>query len=194
MGNPLGLILGGAGALIGAIGKGSLARKQKKLANQIVLNDPTYEINPYAKQGLAEAILRRGGRMPGATELTDQIYGNQADTIASVENNSTDAATALSVAAGLQGNTNNALADLQLKEAQYEVEANDAVERARQGLITEGDKVYSDKIRKYSEAKAAKDALIGSSIQNKYNMWSDIGNFGIMAGMGMFGGGKKKTA
>src|SRR5215813_4668825 len=115
--NPLSLAGLGIG-LVGAIGKLFGRGKANREMNQVLAQDPTYQVNPVAKQrlGLAQSLLN--SRMPGAANIEKNIYTNQANTISNINKNATDASQALALAANTQGQSNTAFNQLGIEEDQ----------------------------------------------------------------------------
>jgi hypothetical protein len=169
-------LLGLAGAGINLVSGLITAGKQKKLANAIHPNDPTYQTSDYAKNNLALASQLYNSRMAGANQQEQNIYGTQANTISAIDRNSGSGADALAAVAGTQGNTNQSFANLGMQEAQDKMNRYALVNQANQGMINEGDKVYNDQLRKYTEAVDAKNALQGAALQNSHNAIAGFGN------------------
>lgn len=185
--------------IFGAINGFITAAKQKKLADKINPIDVTREADPYAKEMLAGARLRRNSRMGGAATLERSIAQNQANTMATVQNNATSGAQVLSMAAAGQGQANDSAARLTQMEAADEAQKANELQQAQGVMIQEGDKVYEDRLRKFLQDRRAKDALMQSSLMNKANALGSIDNAIGMVGGAMLGnpamfglgGGKK---
>lgn len=171
MGALIGLGLGGVGAIGGLISSFGNNAKLDELYRQ----DPSYSGNPIAGQrlGLAQTLLN--GRMPGATAMERNIYGNQSNQLANVNRNATDSSQALALGASAQGQTNQALQNLATQEQQDYYNRLNNLTGAQQGMIQEGDKVYQDKLRKYSDLSA----ITGAKIQNTANAWKSLSNMGF---------------
>jgi len=148
--NPLSLIsagIGGLGAIGGIINSFSSGSKLRNLLKQ----DPTYQSSPYAAQRLGMAQTLLNARMPGATAMERNIYGNQANQIANVNRNATDASQALALGAAAQGQTNQAFQNLATQEQQDYYNRLQNYTGAQQGMIQEGDKVYQDQVRRFGD-------------------------------------------
>lgn len=185
--NPLSIAGLGLG-LVGTIGNLFGAHKANKRLNQLLASDPTYTANPIAAQRLGLASTLLNARAPGAASAERNIYGTQANTLANVERNATDGSQSLAVAAGVQGQTDQAFQNLQDKEAEdYQRRyANEVA--AQEGQIQEGDKVFQDKVRQFQD----KASILGAKTQNTANAWQSLTNFGYgAANLGMSGGFKK---
>lgn len=171
MGALIGLGLGTVGAIGGLISSFGNNAKLDNLYKQ----DPAYKANPIAGQrlGLAQTLLN--GRMPGATAMERNIYGNQANQLANVNRNATDSSQALALGASAQGQTNQAFQNLATQEQQDYYNRLQNYTGAQQGMIQEGDKVYQDQVRKYGDLSA----ITGAKIQNTSNAWKSLSNLGF---------------
>jgi hypothetical protein len=176
----IGGILSGIGMGVNLISKLVTARKQKKLANNINPNDPEYQVSQQAKDGLSRAQQMYGGRMAGATAMEKNIQANQANFQASVERNAGSGADALAMAAVGNSQANQSAANLAQMEQQNKIQMNQVLTGAEGTMIGETDKVFGDKLRKYTEAVQAKNALMNASYQNRAGAFSDLAQGGLM--------------
>lgn len=187
---PLPLLVGLGVGLAGAIGKAIGRGKANKQMDTLLAKNPAYSENPLAKQrlGLAQTLLN--ARMPGAVAVERNLFTNQATQLNRLDRGATDASQALAAAAGIGAQTDNSLNQLGINEAQDYQRRLGNLSDAQQGVITEGDKVFQDKTRRYNDEFAVR----GAQQQNRQNTWGDISNFGFsfanMAAQnpGMFGG------
>lgn len=178
--NPLSLVGAGLG-LIGGIGQMFSRGKANKELGQLMNQDPSYQANPIAKEryGLAQTLLN--SRMPGSASMERNIYQNQANTIGNVQRNATDSSQALALAAGTQGQTNQAFNQLGMEEANDYQRRYGNLVGAQEGMINEGDKVYNDSVRRYGD----KVQIKGAQQQNRMDNWQTLSNMGF--GLGDFG-------
>lgn len=179
--NPL-MAVGGILAGVNAIGRLFGGGKQVKEAKKINPVFNQYQTNPFAKQQLGLAQQLYGGRMYGASQLQNNIFSNQANTIDAVNRNATDSSQALAMAAAAQGTTNEALSDLQIKEAQNKYNMLGNLNRAYGTMIDEGDKEYESMKYKFETDAARKDALMNAGKQNKYGAVSDMSSLAFTLG------------
>jgi len=171
-------LIGGIGSLFGA---GRANRRLKKLMKM----NPVYKENPLAREqlGLAQTLLN--ARMPGAASMERNIYGNQANTLGQVNRNATDASQALALAAGVQGQTNQAFSNLGIQEAQDYQRRYGNLTNAQGVVINEGDKVHQDSVRRFQDMAQIQGAMNA----NTQGAWNSLSNLGIgMANVGMAGG------
>lgn len=155
----LGAILGIGAGLVGAIGGASArSRANRELEEQIKRK----EVFGKERLGLAKTIF--GGRMPGATQLQNNILTNQSDTIDTVQKNATDVGQVLGAATQTQVNTNNAFGDLQIKEAQDFAR--------RYGVLDSG---YND----YNKIIDDQISMKGAQAQNRGQTWQELSNLGF---------------
>jgi hypothetical protein len=197
----VGGIMGAAGSILGTVNKFFTGRKQRKLANKINPIDPEYQISQQAKDQLARAQQLAGGRMAGATAMEKNIAANQANFQASVERNAASGTDALAMAAVGNAQANQSMSDLAVKEAQNKVMMNEVLSGAENNMINQQDKVFDDRLRKYTEAVKAKNDLMNAAYQNTAGALSDMAQGGLMmlgSGAnpklgGLFGGMGKKA-
>ena len=139
--------------------------------------DPSYQANPIASQRMALAQQLLNARQPGAAAAERNIYGAQANQIANINRNATDASQALALAAGTQGQTNQAFGDLAQQEAAGYQQRYQNLVGAQEGVINEGDKVFQDRIRRFNNLASIR----GAQTQNTSNAWSSVSNLGFGA-------------
>lgn len=163
----------------------SAANKLKGMSDSINPQDPKYNTSPYAQQRLGLANNLLNARMPGATAMERNIYGNQANQMQNVNRNATSGSQALAMGAAAQGQTNQAFQNLGVQEQQDYYNRLQNVTGAQQGMTQEGDKVYQDQLRDYQEKTQMKNAYLAASMQNKttgLNSWANTGLSGGMLG------------
>jgi len=162
-------LLGLAGGLIGTIGsaaaRGSAnAEIERQIKNKKALSDE--------RLGLAKTIFN--GRMPGATALENNIFGNQATTLSTIQKGATDAGQVISGAASTQGQTNKAFNDLSIEE------------------MMDYQRRYGNLDNAYGNADQTLDDIIamkGAKAQNKGQTWQELSNFGMgVSNFGVAGG------
>lgn len=180
-----------AAGLASSLGKIGLGFLQNSKANKINPQWQQYQANPLAAQMLGTAQNAYNGRMAGAQAEENAIYNNQANTQASVERNATDSSQALALAMAGQGATNDALNNLQTKEAQNKYNLLGNLNNAYKTNIDEGDKVYNSMLQKYQMDTQAKQQLRSSAFNNIFGGANDLVSGGLL-GMYNFGGGGAK--
>lgn len=171
-------VIGGIGNLFGN-------RKANKRLEALMKTNPQYKANPLAQQqmGLAQTLLN--ARMPGAASAEQNIWQNQANTLGQVNRNATDASQALALAAGAQGQTNQAFGNLATQESQDYQRRYGNLATAQQGVINENDKVFQDQVRRFQDMAQ----IQGAQNANTQNSWSSLGNLGFgMMNFGLAGG------
>lgn len=186
---PLPLLGIGAGlGIASSIGKFISGGKQVKESKKINPVFNQYQANPFAKQQLGIAQQLFGGRMAGAPELERNLFSSQANFMGNVGRNATDSSQALALGAASQGQTNEALSELQTKEAQNKFAMLQNLNQAYGTNIREGDKEYDSMRYKFEQDAARKDALRGAGEQNKFGAVSDLASMAFIGGqVGLFG-------
>lgn len=174
--------------MIGSLFKIGQGIKQNKAAKKINPVWQQYQENPYAKQQLGTAQNLFNAPMFGGTELQQKVFANQGNAIGNINRNATDGTQALAMGALAQGQTNDALQDYQIKNAQNKYSMLNNLNAAYGGMIQEGDKVYNSVLQKYMMDVQRKDNLQASGAQNIYGGLDDITSQAIqVAGMGLPG-------
>jgi len=163
--------IGGLGAIGGIINSFTSGNKLKKLYSQ----EPQYQVSPYASQRLSMAQNLLNARMPGATSMERNIYGNQANQLANVNRNATDSSQALALGSAAQGQTNQAFQNLGTQEQQDYYNRLQNLSGAQQGMIQEGDKVYQDQVRRFQDLAG----ITGANMQNRAGAFNSIANLGF---------------
>lgn len=192
---PLPLLAAAIGAgigIIGGIGKMIGRGKANRQMNRLLKEDPVYSENPLARQRLGLAQTMLNARMPGSQAVQNNIYGNQANTLSNIQRGATDSSQALALASGVQGSTNDAFNNLGIQESQDYQRRYGNLSQAQEGVIQEGDKVFSDQKRRFGNKMQVKGAIN----ENRQNNWGDVSNMGFgLADFAMKGGldGLKKT-
>lgn len=182
------LPIAGIGAAIGGIGAiGSLfgSRRANRKLEQLMKANPAYQENPIARERMALAQQLLNARMPGAASIERNIYNTQANTLGQIQRNATNSSDALALAAGVQGQTNQAFQDLGIQENQDYYNRLNNLGTAQQGVIAEGDKVYQDQVRRFQDLAAIR----GAQTANNQNAWGTISNMGFgLMNFGLAGG------
>lgn len=160
--------------IFNAIAKQFQARKQQKLANSIKPVNANYEINPASTSLYSAAKNLYSGRMPGANAIENAIYATGANTVANANRNATDASQALAVSAASQAQSNSSLNDLAVTEANNKLQRFGALSNATSQMVSEGDKVFQDKLRRYYDDLNYKRALEGAAMQNRNAIWGTL--------------------
>jgi len=176
---PVGLIAAGIGGAVKMF-KGA---KQNRLANKVVIPDADYNTSPYAQKILGEANRLKNSRMPGMDEAGDNILETGATTSGNIGRNATSGAQALAMLTASQGITNNSFDDLNRTQNEYSKQMLDNWNNANQGMITEGDKVFADQVRKQKMRIDEKNALRSAATANSGGGMNDIINGLFMSGM-----------
>ena len=141
--------------------------------------------NPLVAQRLGLANTLLNARSPAAAIAEQNIYNNQATTIAKAQRGATDASQLLLTGNTIQDNTNDAFNNLESQEAEdYQRRYQNQV-AAQGAAIEEQDKVFQDKVRRFND----KFQIEGAQVANNANSWGDLSNFGFsLADFGMNGG------
>lgn len=179
-------LVGAALGAVGAVGKIFSGIQANKKLKQLEKQNPVYAANPLAQERLSMAKSLLNARMPGASYLEQNIFSNQGNQMANINQNATDSSQALALAAGTQGQTNEALAKLGMMEQQDYQRRYQNWTGAQDTQMNEMDKVFNNKVRVFGE----KVQFAGARAANNANAWQSISNLGQgVMNMGLAGGG-----
>lgn len=157
--------------------------RQNKVLNDLISKNKT---SPFAAQQLSLAKNMFGGRMAGAPQLQNNIFSSQGGAMDFAQRNATDSSQALAIAAGLQGQTNEDLAGLQIREQQNQSAMLQNLNQAYGINIDEGRNQFQNEV-------ALKGAKAQNELAKRKALWNTVGqvaNLGVSALTGgMFGGG-----
>lgn len=159
-----------------------------KSLNNVLKQQTEYQENPLSGQYLGLSKNLFNGRMAGAPQQERGIYANNANYNAQVARNASSGAQALALGAAGQGQTDNALDELQVKEQQQKMGLLGNLNNAYGQSIKEGDKVYNDKVRRFNDYAAIR----GAQMKNRTNAVNGIFNgleSDINQGIGIASGG-----
>jgi len=157
--------------------------RQNKVLNDLISKNIK---SPFAAQQLALAKSMFGGRMPGAPQLERNIFAAQGNTLNNINRLATDSSQALALGAQTQGQTDDALGDLQIKEEQNKSQMLDNLNQAYGTSISEDRNNFANLV-------ALKGAKAQNELAKRKALWNTVGqvaNLGVSAFTGgMFGGG-----
>ena len=177
----VGLITAGAGLLGGTI---SRAKANRDMRRQMA-NRPVYNIDENIRQRLGLAQAQLNARMAGASQAERNIMSQQASTLGNVQRASTDASQALLAAGNVQAQTNKALENLGLAEAQnYQTRLGNLV-GAQEAMAQENQKAFEwNQAGKWQDMNSMQAAIA----QNRANTFRDITSAGTqVASLGLNG-------
>jgi hypothetical protein len=178
-----GSILGG----LGALAKIPVGLHQNSLANDIHPEYNPYEESPYAKSQLGLAQQLFNGRTFGAGDLEKNIYASGANSFNNASKAATDSSQLLSLGGLIQGQTDNQLQDLQIKEQQNKYGMLDNLNNAYGAMTQESLRKYQADLEKYKMDTEQKNSLRNAGLQNIFSGIGDLSSLGIMSGQ-LFGG------
>jgi len=190
------LPIGIAAGLIGEATDLINAHKQKKLARKAAAQADALNaqalgnannILSQAKSSQSEARNLYDARMANAGAIEKDIYGNQANTLASMGRNATDASQMLGLSGAVQGNSNQAFNQLAQTEAEDKQRRYYNVQAADQGVQGAYGNLQNYYGGQAAQAQQSANQLMQAGMANQQNAINGIANVGMMAGMGQFG-------
>jgi hypothetical protein len=161
-----GAVVAGAGT-IGGIASRASANKQIR---EQLKNRPKPQISNLARTQL-------NARMPGAEQQERNIYQSGANTMGRTQQAATSAADVMQAAAGIQSQTNNAMAALGLQEA-------GDYQRRYGNLVNEEQYNQAQRMQDFETVNSAQAAIA----QNRAKSWGDVTQFGMGAASAALGG------
>lgn len=181
IGKAVGAVLGTAGTIISNV-SGDKLRKQLGKAKE---NDPVYSESPYAKNRMALASNWLYGKSLGSVTQEQQIYGAQANQMSNISRNASDGSQALAMGAATLGQTDNAIQNKAIADAQAEYARMNNYNQASEGMTGEHTKSFDDRVRRWQDIVNIDITRHGIRQQQGQNM----SNLGSMIGGMSFGGG-----
>lgn len=185
----VGAALGTAATIGGNLDKDSI---RHQLINERG-NDPKFQESQATKDQYGLAKLLLNARMPGASQIEQNVYATGAAANENVDRGATDASQALALKTMNANNSNKAFENLGLTEAQdYQRRFQNyegASDRQAQADMTS----YEDSVRRYQD-KINSILKVGDIKSSEWQSVSNLGGmFSSMGGMGggMGGGGGK---
>ncbi|TWI81184.1 hypothetical protein IQ13_2200 [Lacibacter cauensis] len=158
-----------------AIRQNALSKNQQEQANAINPIDPTYQTSPFAQEQLDTARQSLNARMPGAATQENNLYRSQANSMMNLAR-AANPQQLIAAAGAVQNNTENALNNLAVQEAQYRTSMLGNLNNALQVMTGENDKIYGDQLRKFDRDFNYKQGLLNSAEQNRANVSESISN------------------
>jgi len=169
----------------GLIGRRAWERSDaNKSLEDILKQQVSYTANPLANQYLQFSKNLFNAPQPGAAQAERNILTSQAGTQANINRNATDASQALSLNAGAQATTDNALVQQGMNEAGYKQSLLPNLNNAYGQMIGEGDKEFQDKVRRFMDLVSVR----GSQQQNKQGTSQELMNL-VTSLIPLMGGG-----
>jgi len=147
----IGTIVGGAMGTVGGIFSSIAGIKWDKEMSKLKDKDPAYTSSPYAEKNLGLAQQLLNSRMAGAAGRERNIQTSGANARAGIGRNTTDSSQALALMAGMQGQEGQQYNDLALQEGQDAAMKQQNLVKANEGMITEGDKLHDDSVRRWQD-------------------------------------------
>ncbi len=192
-----GLALAGGGvALVGAARKGIVGMKQKKEAEAMNPIRPEYEIPEAQQQQLAlYKGLSNQSRMPGQTQMEDQINASTSTGLAAMQGAAGSAQDILAGASNMAGNQNRQLAGLGIESSRQRRQAEGLYGQSLGQMAQYQDQAFNlNEMVPFMNEVEKKEALMASGMANIDTAWqgtsdSLLGLSGIVTGLGGQGGG-----
>lgn len=179
IGSAVGMALG----TIGTIGSNLDSDKTRGALLRLEGQDPSYQTSPYAKDRLGLASTLLNSKMPGYTQMQQNIQGAQATQDANIDRTATDSSQALALKSQAQAGTDQQFRNLGVADQQDYYNRLQNLTGAQQGMTSELDKEYQDRVRRWQDQINITMARNGI----KTNEWQSVSNLGGMIG-GMSGG------
>lgn len=159
-----------------------------KQLQDLMAQNPTYSrsIYPGKQLGIANSLI--GSRVPGAGQFQNNIFASQGNQMANINRNATDASQALLFGAGAQGQTDQALGDLQLKEADWTKYGLNNLNEAYGANQQEDQYANQMEQQRYQNQVALKGAQAANKFAKRKALWNTVGGIAQL-GVSAFTGG-----
>ena len=203
-----GLVAQGLGSIFGAVQGAKMLKEAKKINPQY----KPYETSKAASEMLGLAQTRLNAINPMRSAAQRNVGTSQANTMAGISRNVTDPSQALAMAAGIQGQADQAFFNIGAQDQAMQQQNLANLMQAQNVMIGEDRMKYQDMLTKFQLDQAQKNALRSAGQQNILGaaqnisgslfgaqqmmnqaaqaMMGGMGGGGAAAGFGsMFGGG-----
>lgn len=180
--SAVGGVLGTIGTIGGNLDKDKIRSQMLKVGAQ----DPKYTESQATKDqyGLAKTLLN--ARMPGASNIEQNIYSTGAEANQNVDRGATDASQALALKSMNANNQNKAFENLGTQEAQDYYNRLNNYNQASGAQAQSDMTQYEDNVRRWQDTMN----ILLKRGEIKGGEWQSVTNLGGMfAGMGGMGGG-----
>lgn len=141
--------------------------------------------------GVANSLIN--SRLPGASRFQNNALTTQGTTLSNINRNATDASQALMLGASAQGQTDSALGDLQLQEADWKKFGLQNLNAAYGANQQEDQYVNQMNQEHFQNDVSLKGAQAANKFAKRKALWNTVGgiaNFGAsLIGAGAFKGG-----
>jgi hypothetical protein len=158
----MGLAVQGLSSLFGAIQGSKMLKEAKKITPQY----KPYETSKAASEMLGLAQTRLNAINPMRAAAQRNIGTSQANTMAGISRNVTDPSQALAMAAGVQGQADQALFNIGAQDQAMQQQNLANLMQAQNVMIGEDRMKYQDMLTKFQLDQAQKNALRSAGQQN----------------------------
>ena len=153
-----------------------------KQLEQLKAENPSYTRSQFPGMQLGLANQTFNSRQPGAARFQQNTLSSQGNTLDFIGKNSSDASQAMLMGAGVQGQTNQVLGDLQLQETDWKKfglqNLNDAYsENQKEDMYG-----YEKKMETYQNKVQLQGAQAANKLAKRKALWNTVGgiaNFGV---------------
>ncbi len=179
-------------SIVNSFKNATVWRRKAKALNPI---EAYKEVDPNAKKQYSLAQQMFNSRLPSAAQAEQNIMANQANNQSNVSRNATDGATALVANAAGQAQSDQSFKDLAIAETAYKGDMLGNLNNQSVNLQNEGNMVHADKVRRFNDNTARKDAYTSAYQSLKTQGINDLNGLvqkvimSIAGGMGGGGGG-----
>jgi len=164
-----------------------------KQLEQLLAKDPTYTRSKFPGMQLGMANQTINSRIPGADKFARNIMSSGQSSFNNASKYATDASQLLGVNAGIQGQTDQSLGDLQLQEADWKKFGLQNLNQAYGANAAEDQNVYADQLRKYETEAQIRGAQAANKLAKRQALWNTVGGI-VNLGLGAFTGGATSAA
>lgn len=128
--------------------------------------------------------------MPGTQQFKNNLFSSQGNSLNFIQKNATDASQALALAAGVGGQTDQAIGDLQLRDADWKKFGLGNLNDAYGAMADEDRYVNENKQRNFENQVALEGARAANKYAKRKALWNTVGgiaNFGASLAGSFFG-------
>lgn len=172
-------LIGGIGSAISGFKQGRQLKKEAAGINPVYNK---YETSQAAREMLGLAQTRLNAINPMRAAAQRNVGTSQANTMAGISRNVTDPSQALAMAAGIQGQADQAFFNIGAQDQAMQQQNLANLMQAQNVMIGEDRMKYNDMMNKFMIDQNRKDMLRQASMNSTASAWGGLSKLGFAAG------------
>ena len=142
---------------------------------ELLAKNPQYTRSAYPGMKMGIANQTFSSQMPGTQQFKNNLLSSQGNSLSFINKNATDASQALALAAGVGGQTDQAIGDLQLQEAEWKKFGLNNLNEAYGAMADEDRYVNENKNLNYQNEVQLEGAIAANKYAKRRALWDTVG-------------------